>query len=166
VTQTKKAYDAARYLANREQVRARRRAYYKANLEKALAYSASWQKANPEKVREYGASYRENNPEKDRTRKATYRRARPGQWAEYTRRRQATKQRACPPWAKKDPRIRALYFIAAWLRKKGDPVEVDHLYPLNPKGGPQGLHVYANLRIVPTQENRRKHNRQPTQDQL
>lgn len=48
-----------------------------------------------------------------------------------------------------DPRIEAIYFIAAWLRDQGDNVHVDHIIPLA-RGGE---HVYDNLQILPAEEN-------------
>lgn len=73
-------------------------------------------------------------------------RAHPEKMAEAgARRRAQTKSR-------RDPRVVAVYFIARWLRDRGDDVHVDHIVPLCAGG----QHVYSNLRIIPALENRQK----------
>ena len=75
-------------------------------------------------------------------------------WARY----QADKLRAFPVWAD-TKKINAIYDEAARLtRETGIPHEVDHIYPLRSKVM-CGLHVEANLRVIPMPVNRSKSNR-------
>lgn len=77
-----------------------------------------------------------------------------------TRRSQAYYRRlwdAQPPWSNRKA-IRAIYREAAWMRRNGFDVVVDHVIPLN---HPLicGLHVPANLAIIPRDRNAYKSNR-------
>ena len=64
---------------------------------------------------------------------------------------------AQPSWADTDA-IKAIYREAARLRAQGFDVEVDHIYPL--RGDlVSGLHIPANMRIIPRRENSRRGNR-------
>ena len=84
--------------------------------------------------------------------------ANPGRKLASVRRYQARKKKV--DVTPNDPRIEALYVLAAKLREVGRDVEIDHIIPLQPQPGQtQGLHTFANLRIVPVKENRRKSNR-------
>lgn len=62
----------------------------------------------------------------------------------------------------KDPRVKAVYKIAAWLRDLGDDVHVDHILPLS-RGG---THTYGNLQILEASANRKKSARSPTPEEL
>ncbi len=53
--------------ANREKIRAQRRAYYKIHFEKINAYNSAWRKAHREKVAAHMKIYHKANPEKRRT---------------------------------------------------------------------------------------------------
>lgn len=99
------------------------REYYVRNREKLLERNRTWKAENPDRVREL------------RTQHEAVRRA-----------RKRTTQ------VDNDPRITALYEIAAWLRSQGDDVHVDHIRPLA-RGG---THTYENLQILTAQENMRK----------
>jgi hypothetical protein len=135
------------------------REYWRTRRERRLAIQKAWRKRHPEVQR----AYQERNREKLRAYLRNYVQIHKVEHNEACSRRRATEGRACPPWARKDPRIRAVYEIAAWLRSRGDDVQVDHIYPLRPKhhDDPVGLHVYENLQILSAQENRRKRNKQP-----
>ena len=54
-------------------------------------------------------------------------------------------------------KISAIYETAQELRKAGQDVQVDHVVPLNGENV-TGLHVSANLQIIPSTENHRKSN--------
>lgn len=178
-SEERRAAARARYYANKERILDERKVYYLANREVVKARTKKWKSEHLDKVNGYAREARLRRVEHDRAYRqgraetqAKYHRA----WREqnrgrlnaYQRERQMLRLRACPPWARGDSRIRALYEIARWLCLRGDLVEIDHLYPLKPKdmNDACGLHVYANLRIVEREVNRRKQNRQPTQHEL
>lgn len=105
------------------QTKAYNQDYYQANREKILAQNKQWRAENRERKNALNM-------------KAEARR----------RARKRTTQ------VDNDPRIDALYEIAAWLRAQGDDVHVDHIVPLA-RGG---THTYENLQILTAQENLRK----------
>lgn len=96
---------------------------------------AEWYKANSDRAKAIQAKYRAENPDKRQANSARY----------HARKISAIQVENCP-------RVNAIYFIAAWLRSKGDDVHVDHIIPLS-KGGP---HVADNLQILTATENMRK----------
>lgn len=69
--------------------------------------------------------------------------------------RELVVKRAKPSYAN-DTSIRAKYAEARWMTQRtGMRHEVDHFYPL--RGAfVSGLHVPANLRVIPARENRKK----------
>lgn len=75
----------------------------------------------------------------------------------HANKRRAGKIQRTPPWADLDA-MRAIYDEAARLtRETGKPYHVDHVVPLQGKKV-SGLHVPANLQILPASENIRKRN--------
>jgi hypothetical protein len=68
-----------------------------------------------------------------------------------TRKEQAAKLKRTPPWADQAAII-AIYQEAASRRANGEDVHVDHVLPLCGRLV-SGLHVAANLRIIPAREN-------------
>lgn len=165
----------AYYAANRKRVLARHRAWYQDNKTDHNERARAWQQANPEKASEAVRTYQQNHPErrsasarayyeanleKCRARNRLWTKANPGKANAQTSRRRARKLRACPPWARNCPDIAKIYEIAGNLRKHGFDVHVDHIIPLAPRDpdAPRGLHVAANLQILPAEVNLRKHN--------
>lgn len=113
---------------------------------------------DPERHNAENREYRRSHPDKELTWARTWRaKNRPiarAAVARYT----ASKLRAVPPWADLS-KIKAIYEEAERLtRATGIPHEVDHIYPLQSKVM-CGLHVPANLQILPRSENRSKSNR-------
>ena len=121
---------------------------------KAAEASSRWRASNPEKVRELNTRPRESwskvNPEGARAAARRYDQKHKGK-----RRAQTADRRA--KTKTNDPRVIALYEIAAWLREQGDDVHVDHIIPLS-KGG---RHTYENLQILTAAENLSKGNKTP-----
>lgn len=119
--------------------------YSKRNSAAIVAKVAAWRAANPDKA---AASYRAHQ--------ARRRKAHAGRVNADTAARKAHIKRATPPWANE-------FFIAeayelAKLREKvcGGKWHVDHNIPLRGKRV-CGLHVETNLRVIPAQENVKKH---------
>jgi hypothetical protein len=143
---------AKKYHANAEAIRARRRADYAANrdAEKAVARlrSAEWREKNP-------------NHEGVKAAKARYKAANPGKVRADTVKRRAAKIHRTPAWLTVDDLwlIEQAYELAA-LRTKlfGFSWHVDHILPLQGKQV-SGLHVPANLQVIPWVDNVRKANR-------
>lgn len=78
-----------------------------------------------------------------------------------TNKYQAAKHNATPKWLTKEhlKQIEGIYIEAANITKEtGIPHEVDHEVPICGRNV-TGLHVPWNLRILPQNENRRKHNK-------
>jgi hypothetical protein len=124
---------------------AQQRARYAANPEPYLAVARAWKKTHPEDLVRYSAEYYRAHPEVNRRNRARYR---------------ARLIQATPVWADFD-KINAFYDEAVRVtRQTGIPHEVDHIYPLRGKNS-CGLHVEANLQVVPSTVNRRKKNRPP-----
>ena len=143
-------------------------AYKKANAEKVKAYAAEYRSANKDYFKEKSKEFREKNPtyqvewclkNQDRARESwrvRNKRNRPYYASLETGRRTASK-RATPAW-RDASRIREIYKEAESRRAAGEDVHVDHIVPLRSKLV-CGLHVEANLAIIPARENVVKSNR-------
>lgn len=131
---------------NREIVRARTAQWAKDNREYVYKANAAWAKANREKVRPIASRWQKNNPE--------YRR-------EKDRKRYYAELRATPIWfsnwdefvvgeAKDLARYRTQVMGFLW--------HMDHIFPIQ---GIEvsGLHIAANIQVIPGVENCRKNNR-------
>ena len=128
-----------------EQKRAYKRAYYERMKDdpeykrKRRESSAKWRAAHPEKQQSLVRS-----PEQRAARKR-WAQKNPHVGAAHRAKRRVHKRND-------DPRLVAVYEIAAWLRANGDDVHVDHIVPIS-KGG---THTYENLQILSAVENLRK----------
>lgn len=104
--------------------------------------------------------YREKNKERLAENFARWAAENPGTVNAIRAKRFAAKLQATPSWADFDA-IREVYKEAARIsRATGIKHHVDHFYPLQGELV-CGLHVAANLQILPAVENIRKHNRMP-----
>lgn len=129
-------------------------AYRAANVDKVKAYRAT----NKEKAKAAYATYYRANTEKERSRNAAWVKANPTKNCSKTALRRARKLQATPVWADKQ-------FIDLWYkgantmaRLAGKPYHVDHVVPLMSELV-CGLHVPANMQILPGAENISKNNR-------
>lgn len=131
--------------------------YCRANLEKAratkIAYARrnegrikAWRKANREKLAAYWVEYGK-----------TYRALFKAETAEKTRRQQAARRRAIPPWFDKTKAV-AIYEEARRRRDAGEDVVVDHIFPINGENV-SGLHWHGNLQILTAFANGSKGNK-------
>lgn len=187
-TEKLKAYNAAYYAANRERLRAQMLANYRAKAGEYKARAAAWAKANPDKRnainRAYRADhrelfaesnrrdwekhkperiaackeYREQNRGKMRELTAAWKAAHPEANAHHVGLRRTRQMQATPAWADLAA-IKVLYKQATDLRRQtGQKWHVDHVVPLK---HPLvcGLHVPANLCVIPAADNQSKGNR-------
>lgn len=111
-----------------------------------------------------------NNPEAGRARsnkptallqRREYKKKNRPKVAAWQAKRRASKLKATPPWLSKEElfQIEQLYQSAKTLSEfHEEPYHVDHIYPLKGKNS-CGLHILANLRVIPARENLSKGNR-------
>lgn len=184
--EAKAEYDRAYRAANRARIAEAKRAYVSANPDAEQARVKAWVAANRERSREIKRAWLERNPPAPKPRQVTppdelkarnvarvvrWRAASPEKYAEqlarggYKPRSPAQKarhasyqslrcrklQHACPPWADKQT-ITAIY-----LEAQRTGMHVDHDIPLQSKVV-CGLHVPANLKLLPPAVNYRKRN--------
>lgn len=165
------------YSACRVCSRAAGRAWGAANKDKKATLKRAWDMAHPEKNAEYcrkryaenrekydvcNKKWADNNPRRtkeiNRASLAKWRRDKPNEVNAHTAGRRARKLQATPAWA--DQRGIKLWYKGAVIMTQlmGKPYHVDHSVPLKSKLV-CGLHVPANLQILPASENIAKSNR-------
>lgn len=135
-----------------------RKKTYRKNKEKVLAVSAIYRVAYREREKVVRREHYQNNKADVLAKAAAYRVANLPLYAAAAGKRRASKRHATPAWADLDA-IAAIYKEAARVTAMtGQPHEVDHFFPLQ---SPIvcGLHVAANLRIIPRYDNRSRGNR-------
>lgn len=137
---------------------------------------SKWQRENPEKVKENHDAWVKRNPrvanqrrkqwyvdniDRHREQMRKYHEARPHLKAVLSSKARATQLQRTPPWLTEDDwwMIDQIYKLAQ-LRTAATSVEwhVDHIIPLRGKNV-SGLHVPANLRVIPAKINLKKGNR-------
>lgn len=162
-SETKKTYDKRWAEANRERSNEIKRAwkarnptadreYYEANAERLRARGRLRAAEHPEANRSRAAAWKASNPERA---KAAYRRCYEASRHLYIARARSRRTRlalATPGWANQSE-IAAIYREAARLG-----MHVDHVIPLQGKLV-SGLHVPANLQLLPPVENMKKGNK-------
>ena len=147
--------------------------YYQANKQKFKDKSVEWKKANPDKIVESGrrryvkiqervksmSEEQQQLYKEERVEKAhLWRKANPEKAAAKAASRRATELQQMPSWVRQCE-IRGFYEMSARVSKcLGIPHHVDHIIPLRGKTV-RGLHVPANLRVIPATMNMRKGNR-------
>lgn len=154
---------ALRYLEKKEEYVTRRKLSYENNKGYYKERAKEWAAKNPEKRKQVTKRYVANNAEKRYETQRNERLRNPGYYAAAYKARQLRKKQAMPVWADVKS-IEALYRQSAWVSKiTGIKHHVDHYYPLK-SDIVCGLHVGANLRIIPAKVNLRKHNHFPDQE--
>lgn len=149
--------DRAYRKANRERIIKRQLEYQKKNMRAHLARARSWRYDNIEQARATEQRYRDQNRAICNERIREWKKANPHVKALEASQRRAVKLGATPRWANLAA-IEAIYREASRLRQEtGQAYHVDHIVPLRSRLV-CGLHVEANLQIVPAKENLRKCN--------
>lgn len=173
------------YLKNKEALAEKTKKYRQENKEKSRAYSKKWIESNPEKYKissikktekyrskqenkikcvTYSKEWALKNPEKRKSQKKRYyeKNKHNESYKVLTKavlsKRRAYKINAFPSWADNE-KIKVEYALATWCSKvMGEKYHVDHIVPLQSKKV-CGLHVHANLQVLPAIENIKKGNR-------
>lgn len=129
------------------------------------ARKAAWKLENPEIAKKHMQTSDKNRfakyPEKLAARRKDYKFRNPAKVAALDAKRRASKMQRTPKWLTPSEllRIECMYSLASMLNKHGvESWHVDHIIPLQGKKV-SGLHVYSNLRVVPSSENLAKGNR-------
>lgn len=168
-----KAYLRAWYEKNKTQQQEKNRQNYRNNVQSYVARAQEWAKRNPAKDKKRRAVYYETNrekilarardhyaanPEYNSRRGREWRQANPDKSLEHVRARQTRKQQAMPSWVDRSE-LKAIYAESRRVSEAtGIKHHVDRIVPLkNPLVC--GLHVPANLRIIPALENQAKSNK-------
>lgn len=142
---------------NRDHVLAYSKEDYAKNREKRVSSVVEWQKRNPESKLASGAIYRAKNQSSLKM----WRHENKGLVYDHAKNRDAAMRNATPPWLSKDDKmvIKLLYLASVRISKcTGIAHNVDHIHPLSHKSL-CGLHVPANLRVIPARLNTMKKNK-------
>ena len=160
----RREYSRKERAENMEKVRERNRRSEAKHRESRIERKRKYREKNGEKIRAY---YKENKIRIDTNNK---------QWASKNRektaaigaKRRAVELQRTPLWltSSDNKAFKAKFAEAAWMTSRtGIKHHVDHFYPLQGKTV-SGLHVPANLRVIPSRENHKKLNKVPTVNRL
>lgn len=130
---------------HQEKIRQKKKAYYLANKETIAKRVAEKYLLNPDPIKERARRYKKENPAKVNA---------------ACMERYVIKMSRRPKWEEELTIFTCseAYDKARMLTKiTGIPHDVDHIVPLKGKTV-SGLHVFSNLQILPSSENRRKKN--------
>lgn len=132
-------YRADHYAQNKERILTRQKISDSERAEEKVAYGERWRDRNKDRIK----AYRKENA---------------GLYAFHAARRRKQVSRATPRWAELD-KIKALYERASALSTlTGIEHDVDHIVPLV-NDAVCGLHCLANLQVITSDDNARKHNK-------
>ena len=136
--------------------------YKQKNKEKLYSDTKEWKDNNKESLSSYRKEYYKNNSEREKELYKEWRRINKERClilsTKNSAKYRATKRNATPWWSDNEA-IRSIYEKARELTlSTGIQYHVDHIVPLT-NDLVQGLHVPANLRIIPYYENISKHNK-------
>lgn len=122
--------------------------------------AVQWRKNNPTAAKRINDRYRTENKVKRNAQTAAWKKENKGYINFLNSKRHASKLLRTPTWLTDHDllHIQCLYQVAAMRsRESGQAWHVDHIIPLNGETV-SGLHVPANLRVIPAIDNLRKYN--------
>ena len=157
------ARSRAWYVKNAEMVKQRSRQWYANNRAKARQTQRQWYDKNKEKALRRSHQWYTDNTERTRCLNLRWRSENPHARAFLSRKYRAAKLNRIPHWLTPDDfkTIEMFYEAAAhFTTVTGVKYAVDHYYPLQGKTV-SGLHVPANLQVIPSALNVRKGNKHP-----
>ena len=144
-----------------ENLKRLQREWYQRNKELVKERARQWRQENPEKRAEHRKRWKVKNPDKVAAEKKQYKARNPHKFNAYNGKRRAAKLLRTPKWLTADDLfiIEEAYHLAK-LRTEitGFEWHVDHILPLQGKTV-SGLHVPANLQVIPATINLKKSNR-------
>lgn len=151
---SRRVYDQKYQLENKLKLQEYRKKYKEDNKEKLAKQNRIWRENNTDIRKELHKKWWEENKERINE----WRRMNKYISNQQSAKRRATKRRATPWWSETEA-IKELYKKALEMTvETGIHHHVDHIIPLtNPNV--QGLHVLANLRVIPYYENLSKSNK-------
>ena len=143
--------------SNRDAVRAKNNAGYASNKESLAPKRKAWRDQNKGAMKECSRRWYIENKDRAIANAVAFREANPGYATAKARKYQASKLQRTPPWADMSA-IAELYAEAKRLEElTGIQFHVDHIVPLQGELV-SGLHVPANLQLLPARENLSKSN--------
>jgi len=145
-----------RYKNNKETHDAKSRLYYATHKPEVTVMNAKWVAAHREQVKEYRREYALANKLVCNAHKRKWAKNNPDKVAAREKRRQMQQRIATPFWANK-AKMAEFYKRAKEMSGNGVEYHADHIVPLKSELV-CGLHVEANLAIVPASYNRAKRN--------
>lgn len=129
-----------------------------AEVERRKKYMKEWAEKNPEKKKANFASWRAENVELDKARCRDWQTKNREKTVAGIAKYKAAKLRRIPAWADLSEIAKVYEQRDALEHETGIKHDVDHVIPLQGKFV-SGLHVHTNLRVIPSEENRKKGNR-------
>ena len=153
-----KAINASRYKEKKDHILERNAKWLANNREKRAKAAALWQKNNPDKVIKASKKWRDENRDIARKQVSAYAKSHKAESNDRCAKRRALCKSSKPLWAN-DIAIKQIYKECFMVSiETGIQHHVDHIVPLQSKLV-CGLHVEANLQILPAIHNSSKGNR-------
>jgi hypothetical protein len=148
-------------LTSKQRRAAYKKAWNQANREKHNASNKLWRDENKEYIAVYKKTWRENHKDKQNLYNKLWKKLNPEKVNAQISKRRSAKLNRIPKWLNLDAlrEIENLYKLAIDKTKEtGIKWHVDHIIPLQGKIV-SGLHVPANLQVIPAVENLKKNNK-------